>query len=604
MYTKANMKTLETDTREALGAGIEACGRGVTTLQEALRPDAVLARAVFDGTDEWVNLLRYKLVPHLAGEGCLIAAVAGGTNTGKSTIFNLLQGREVSPVRATAAATRRPLLAGGPGRTDQCLEGMLVPEFAPAPLESPEAVLARETPSERLFVATNPDLPERLVLLDTPDVDSIEKEHWAVADHLRAAGDVIVAVLTGEKYRDERVVAFFREAHASGRVVIPLMNKADAADGFATARQQLAEFRKDIACDSPAFVVPHDFDLAQSYAAPIQALDGGTDLLTYLLDLDVYAIKRRVFDSSVRHLAARIETFLEDVDAVAEVLRSVRDEYRARAERAAEKYDPAPGAAVGGLFHEFVQARRGPFRRAIGSASATVARSAVAVSRVVTRTLFRRATLDPPDLAPSNEEIRSTHRQEIERITRDLAAGYLQSGGNLREPAAHLLQENVQRLDPEAALDAVVKDVLRSENISDEFRKHAQHTIETWWNDHKGRRHALEALDTILAVMPAAIAAPISMYTGGVGVPEAMVVAGPLAEQFVARVIEYQFGDAMFDFLSPWRTEQQRHLADALLQRVTAPVLHGIEAMLEILEGEAVDDLRKGREQCLEALQT
>lgn len=589
--------------REALGAGIEACERGLTALENALRPDPILTRAVFDGTSEWVNLLRYKLVPHLAGEGCLIAAVAGGTNTGKSTVFNLLQGREVSPVRATAAATRRPLLAGCPDRARQCLEGKLVPEFAPARLDAAEDLLTRQSPADRLFVVTNPDLPDRLVLLDTPDVDSIEKEHWAVADHLRAAGDVIVAVLTGEKYRDERVVAFFREAQASGRVIVPLMNKADDAEGYATARKQLAEFRKDAGCDGPAFVVPHDFRLAQAYSSPIRSLDGDTDLMTYLLGLDVYTIKRRVFQSSVRHLCAQTERFLQEVGTVAGILASVREEYHVRAEHASEKYDPVPGAAVGGMFHEFVQARRGPFRRAIGKASATIARGTTALTRSISRAVFRRATLESSELAPSNEEIRAVHRQAVEQITRELAASYMQSSGNLREPAAHLLQEAAHRLTPDAAAESVVREVLRSENISEEFRKHAQRTIETWWNDHKGRRHILEALDTILAVMPAAIAAPISMYTGGVGVPEAMVVAGPLAEQFVARVIEYQFGDAMFDFLSPWREEQQQHLADALLRNVAAPILADLEAMLEALEGDPVSELRKGREWCLTALQ-
>jgi hypothetical protein len=589
--------------REALGAGVEACDRGLSQLQSALKLDPILSKAVFAGTDEWVNLLRYKLVPHLAGEGCLIAAVAGGTNTGKSTVFNLLQGREVSPVRATAAATRRPLLAGGPDRVAQCLDGKLVPEFAPASLDDPESVLTRKTPADRLFVAKNPDLPDRLVLLDTPDVDSIEREHWEVADHLRAAGDVIVAVLTGEKYRDERVVAFFREAQASGRVVIPLMNKADAATDFATARHQLEEFRRDVGCEGPAFVVPHDFELAKAYGEPIRSLDGQADLMTYLLHLDVYAIKRRVFESSVRHLCARAESFLQDVANVAEVLQSVRNEYHERAARASEKYDPAPGAAVGGLFHEFVQARRGPFRRAIGKASATIAKSTTAVSRTITKAIFRRSTLEPSEMAPSSDEIRAGHQQAIAQITRELAAGYLQSSGNLREPAAHLLEEGARRLEPDAAVEAVVKQVIRSESISDEFRNHAQRTIETWWNDHKGQRHALEALDTILAVVPAAIAAPMSMYTGGVGVPEAMVVAGPLVEQFVARVIEYQFGDAMFDFLSPWRREQQQHLADALLERVAAPMLTDLEAMLAALEGGAVDELKKGREMCLKALQ-
>jgi hypothetical protein len=139
----------------------------------------------------------------------------------------------------------------------------------------------------------------------------------------------------------------------------------------------------------------------------------------------------------------------------------------------------------------------------------------------------------------------------------------------------------------------VSRQTLRSESISKEFRDHANRTLETWWTDHKGRRRVLEGLDAVLAIMPAAIAAPLSLYTGGVGVPETLIVAGPLAEQFVARVIEYQFGDAMFDFLSPWRNEQQQNLMRALHEHVTRPALRDLYEMLEPLEGEAVDRMRE-----------
>ena len=48
-------------------------------LREALGPYAGLQSLVFDGTQEGSDLLTYKLVPHFAGEGCLVAAVAGST---------------------------------------------------------------------------------------------------------------------------------------------------------------------------------------------------------------------------------------------------------------------------------------------------------------------------------------------------------------------------------------------------------------------------------------------------------------------------------------------------------------------------------------------
>ena len=102
-----------------------------------------------------------------------MVAVAGGTNTGKSTVFNRLLARAVSPVVMTAAATRHPLMAGNAMRAAQCLEKKLVPEFLPRPLDRPEAVIRDDGPSGMLFVAEVDTLPDRFVVLDTPDVDSI-----------------------------------------------------------------------------------------------------------------------------------------------------------------------------------------------------------------------------------------------------------------------------------------------------------------------------------------------------------------------------------------------------------------------------------------------
>src|SRR5688500_7969433 len=89
-------------------------------VERALASSRTLQAVLLAGTEDWRRLLRYKLLPHLGGQGCLVAAVAGGTNTGKSTVFNLLLGADTSPVRSTAAATCHPVLAGNERRFDEC----------------------------------------------------------------------------------------------------------------------------------------------------------------------------------------------------------------------------------------------------------------------------------------------------------------------------------------------------------------------------------------------------------------------------------------------------------------------------------------------------
>ncbi len=563
--------------------------------REALSTDCSLSNVVFNGAEEWTNLLSHKLVPHLAGEGCLIVAVTGGTNTGKSTVFNMLLGHTVSPVVATAAATARPLIAANSMRAEQCLEGKLVPEFEAFPLEDSDALVNRNSPQNALYVTTHDALPDTLVFLDTPDVDSIEREHWGVADAIRATGDVLIAVLTGEKYKDDRVVAFFREALASGRVVVPVMNKANPDRDYEVARNQLAEFVGLIGSDTPCFVVPHDFalDLKQ----PILSIDGAITLRDFIDSLDVKEIKQRVYRGTVAHVAQRAADFLEGASDVALGLRSAAREFEARAEHASKQYDPTPGAAVGGLFHEFVQSKRGLPFKVMGNVSRAFVVAVSSVGRAVRGAVVRRATLEAPETV-TEESLHKLHGEAIERIARDLAAGYHESVRNLREPAAHLIKSELAKLNTDRAAHAVLEATLRSDNVSEEFRQYAYRTLEIWWNENRAKRMALQTLDGILAVAPAAFAGVIAAHTAGMGVDVALAVGGPMAEQFAARVIEYQFGDALFDFLSPWRAEQRTLLEDALLEHITRPSLTRVDEYLQVFDGDIMTDLRRLHAQC------
>lgn len=603
---------------QSLGQALAEYDGALERFGSLLGEDAALKKAVFADTDTWINLLRYKLVPHLAGEGCLVVAIMGGTNSGKSTVFNLLLGQETSPAKTTAAATRHPVLAANALRAEQCLGAKLVPEFEPRPLEDPDAALNPDLPAEVLLVTSVASLPDRLVLLDTPDVDSIDKENWSVAENIRAAGDVLVAVLTEEKYCTERVVEFFRRAHASGRVIVPLMNKANPADGFDVARLQLREFCSLAGLQGPCFVLPHDFALMNDFNRPIPPLEGVTQgegmtqgagdrssppLRKHLESLDVPAIKERVYRDTIRHFADQAGAFHDHAQGVGQSLRSVVDEFESRTKAHAGDYDPVPNTNIGGLFHEFVQAKRGPVRRFIGSASSAMFRGTAALAKTISGALGKRAAMNPRPPAESDEQIRASQVEELQRIARSLAAGYIESSHNLREPAAHLLASTIQDLDIEAAAVAAANQTLRSESISDEFREHALKVLDGWWNDHKGKRRILETLDTSLAVAPAAIAVPMSVLTGGWGVPETVLVMGGLAEQLLARGIEYHFGDAMFDFLSPWQAERQAAFEDALLEHLCRPILEKLQRLLQAFEGEGLSDLRKWREQCLAAIE-
>ena len=587
---------------DELGTALREFSTALGDMRDQLAAAPALHDALFAEAAEWQALLDYKLLPSLAADGCLVVAVAGGTNTGKSTIFNMLAGASISPVRNTAAATCRPLLAGNARRVAECRAGRIVPEFEVRELPDPEAVVRMDGPENALYTAVCNGMPEQYVVLDTPDIDSIETRHWVSADAIRAAGDVVIAAVTPEKYKDERVVAFFRRAHASGRLVLPVMNKANPDDRFASARRQLADFCADAGLKGAAcFAVPRDPALDPAKAPPIASVDKGAPLHQHLAGLDVQAIKRQVYRDTLQRFCAETAVFLDGLATTTGALRGAAESCAAQLRHHARRYDPAPGPEVAGLFHTYVQSKRGDVARTIGNVSSGFVRGATKVTRTVRKMVMRHATLEK-EITETETTLQRRHREQIGVITRDYVNALMAWCDDLPAPVAALVRPTLNGLDTDAAVDAVTRDTLRAEDISEEFRAHAQRMLDAWWNDHRGRRQVLLALDTTLAIVPAAIAVPVSIYVGGIGLPETMIFAGPLMEQFLARVVEYQFGDAMFDFLSPWREEQRQHLTQALEKHVAAPVLTGLREALTCLDGETCATLRERLEACRKAL--
>ena len=67
----------------------------------------------------------------------------------------------------------------------------------------------------------------RLLLLDAPDVDSDVAVNWRRATAIRQAADVLVAVLTQQKYNDAAVKQFFRAAVEADKPIIVVFNQCE-----------------------------------------------------------------------------------------------------------------------------------------------------------------------------------------------------------------------------------------------------------------------------------------------------------------------------------------------------------------------------------------
>ena len=251
----------------------------------------------------WEDLFIGKLVPHLEGEGCLVVAVAGGTNTGKSTILNVLMNEEFTAVHYLASATKRPVLIASRKRVNQCLTNTMFLKFEAKRMEDKEDAIKDTMPNNILLVKEE-NLPDTYLYLDTPDVDSIAKEHWEVAESIVSAGDIIIAVITDMKYKDEAVVRFFRRAYEEGKIVVPLMNKVktDCPDFLQIADEQVKDFVKVVGIDEdqPCFYFPEYRYGEKVLGKPIKPLNRDiSDLRDYIRSFPVIETKTKIMQKTI-----------------------------------------------------------------------------------------------------------------------------------------------------------------------------------------------------------------------------------------------------------------------------------------------------------------
>lgn len=178
---------------------------------------------------DWFDLLVRKLLPQLTDDAYLIVAVVGGTNIGKSVVFNHIAGFRASSSSPLASGTKHPVCLIPTGFETRHDLHALFPAFELRPWSDSDEALASHD-QHFLFWRTNDEVPANLVILDTPDVDSDAPVNWQRADAVRQAADVLVAVLTQQKYNDAAVKQFFRKAAAEDKAALIVFNQVELPD--------------------------------------------------------------------------------------------------------------------------------------------------------------------------------------------------------------------------------------------------------------------------------------------------------------------------------------------------------------------------------------
>jgi GTP-binding protein EngB required for normal cell division len=148
------------------------------------------------------------------GDAHTVVALAGATGSGKSSLFNALVGEQLSKVgmrRPTTGVAHAAVW--GPDDAGPLLDW----------LDVPRRHLLDAAPDGALD-----DGLDGLVLLDLPDVDSVEQQHRLEADRLVERVDLLVWVLDPQKYADAVLHdRYLAPLAGHGDVLLVVLNQVD-----------------------------------------------------------------------------------------------------------------------------------------------------------------------------------------------------------------------------------------------------------------------------------------------------------------------------------------------------------------------------------------
>lgn len=247
--------------------------RGLDAALQELAAEARIAQVAPLAGREWYELIRQKLVPQLTDDAYLVVAVVGGTNIGKSVVFNHIAGTRASATSPLASGTRHPTLIVRGEFVDTHDLAAIFPGFDLQPWTRAEDALATEE-THHLFWRVNASTPENLLVLDTPDIDSDARINWERADQIRRSADVLIAVLTQQKYNDAAVKEFFRKAGQEDKAVIIVFNQCLLPEDEAYWPLWVGTFCRETGINPEiVYVAPSDRKAAEENRLPFYERD-------------------------------------------------------------------------------------------------------------------------------------------------------------------------------------------------------------------------------------------------------------------------------------------------------------------------------------------
>ena len=271
----------------------------------------------------------------------LVVVLLGSTGAGKSSLFNTLVGQDISKTGVVRPTTMKAIVTVHPD------------DGTPLALDDLAALGAAK-------ITTTPQARRGLILVDSPDFDSVETENRELARTLLELADLIVYVTTDTRYADDVPWQILRRARQRGVPLMAIVNRLPHSE--ADARAILSDFRRLIeenelssqGVDNELIIVPVSRD----------ELDPGVSGLSQNSVEPLIETLDRLMEDDKRRKQLAEQALGAAMAGITEPLREIAMDALAEGETAAELVDEARQAYARAREQISEEMDRGTFLRA------------------------------------------------------------------------------------------------------------------------------------------------------------------------------------------------------------------------------------------------
>lgn len=497
-----------------------------------------------------------------------VVVIAGGTNVGKSTVFNWVVGDQVASSSPLARHTKAPTVFVHQAEVPALCDGAFLPSYRRTTMHDPaDATREPEQGITAYFLKTHDKADVKgVVLVDSPDIDSTHANNRTVAEDLLFLADAVIFVATPEKYNDELCVRYLRQATELSKTLVCVLNKGADAEVARDFREVVVPgLGGEVTVLTLPYVAPKpDPRTSEPYRLELQR--------TVLRPRDAAAELRRSavrgaaawLGRDLQRITARLREELSELDRVRSevslVLDARRDEYR-RFLEGLEFYE------LDDVFIRVLEYFKIPvlddvydaFRGAIGLVTAGVARIVTGKGDLRSSRQIKLEARAEADRQKAKELIEAARAEVLEvpfRFTgavRGAAPAWIEG---LKTPSVDEQNGDVEAFQKAATAEA-------EGWIEREKRRHIE-----LLEDHPYARNLLRAIKGGLQIGVGLLSAKL---TGGFGPWDALI--GTATERATKEVLERAGGVVHYQSLKAEFTQARARLFRDLLERAVAQPL-------------------------------